>query len=117
LDTQKFIEARQKLTLGELSEGAWLLVVRGGNRTRTVLVVVSSLRVTLQRSGSGIRAYVIDSSNGKPVAGADLRFGDGKRIVATGVTDDRGILSLENLPRGLTVLAARGNAYALTSEK
>jgi hypothetical protein len=116
--SQAFVESSQSLSLGDLAEGAWLLVVRGGNESRTVLVVVSSLRVTLQRnSNSGLRAYVTDTKSGKPVAGADLRFGNGQRIVATGVTDDRGILSLGSLPKGLTVLAARGDAYALTSEK
>jgi hypothetical protein len=117
LDVKPYVESRQSLALGELSEGAWLLVVRGGNRARTVLVVVSTLRVTLQRSSDSIRAYVTDSTTGKPVAGAELRFGNGSRIVATGVTDDRGILALSNLPKGLTVLAAHGDAYALTSEK
>lgn len=117
VDAGEFVEHTGALSLGDLSEGAWLLVVRGGGEVKTILVVVSTLRVTLQRTGSDVRAYVTDSTTGKPVAGAELRFGDGNRIVATGETDDRGILSLAGLPGGLTVLAAKGNAYALNSEK
>ena len=111
-----YVDAKAAIELGKVEEGAWLMVVGDGETLRTSLVIVSSLKVVLQRQGATMRCYVTDAAKGVPVAGAEVRLGNGARIVGSGKTDERGILVLEGIEPGVTALAASGRAYALATE-
>ncbi|MEE9392854.1 MAG: MG2 domain-containing protein [Planctomycetota bacterium] len=105
---------RVKLDLGVLKEGAWLVVVEGGGQFKTGLVLVSALELDVRRDGKDLQVRVLDRTSGKVVSGAQVRVGNGSRIVAQGSTDRRGLVSFQELAgKNLTILAAIDGRFAL----
>lgn len=105
-------DTKSSIALGKPDEGAYLLVIGDGTRRSTSLVIVSSLKIDLQRVDQGLRCWVT-KRDGTPVAGAEVRIGDGRRIVGSGRTDERGIISFSDVPAGVTALATSGRSFAL----
>lgn len=113
----RFTAREVAIDLGELKPGAYLLVLEGMGRLTTSVVMVTDLRILLQRTDGNLRVWVTRGPNDVPVADAQVKVGNGRRIVATGKTDERGIYLLKGAARGVTVLAADGVMSVIASER
>ncbi len=61
-------------------------------------------------AGGAIRGHVWDMANGRPIAGARIRVGDGPD--ATGQTDADGRFTIERIPSGGHTITADADGYA-----
>lgn len=96
------------LDLGKREAGAWLVVLEGGGRTASSLLLVTDANLVVQREGGTVRMQ-FTGADGKPVAGARVKIGHRGRIVQSGETDLRGMLDLPDPGSGeITVVAERG---------
>lgn len=106
--------------------GVYLVVGKAGALDRSALVVVSDLRIDVQRTvdspplrggGGRVRVYA-RTKDGKPAPGARVRVTDGSNLVARGTTDARGVFDGEvRSGRPLSVVAEREGHYALFREQ
>ncbi|MSR75885.1 MAG: hypothetical protein EXS14_10500 [Planctomycetes bacterium] len=97
-----------ELDLGRREAGAWLVVLEGGGRTASTLLLVSDANLVVQRDAGTVRLQ-FTGTDGKPVAGARVKMGHKGRIVQSGETDLRGMLDLSDPGSGeITVVAERG---------
>lgn len=104
------------LDLGSLKPGAYLVVLRGEDRTATTLHLVSNASLTVQRSGSSIRVYCT-GEQGAPIAKARLKLSMNGRIFHAGESDERGLLDVSDPGSGtITVVAEKGDLVAVTSK-
>jgi uncharacterized protein YfaS (alpha-2-macroglobulin family)/TolA-binding protein len=107
-------DARVPLPVKE--PGTYLVVGKAGDLDKSTLVVVSDLQVELQRAQQRARVYVTTRA-GAPAAGVRVRVTDGRRLVARGTTDGRGVF--EGVVAGsgkLSVLVEREGHVALLRE-
>lgn len=97
--------------------GVYLVVGKAGALDRSALVVVSDLRIDVQRVQNRVRVYA-RTKDGKPAPGARVRVTDGSNLVARGTTDARGVFDGEvRSGRPLSVVAEREGHYALFREQ
>jgi tetratricopeptide (TPR) repeat protein len=97
--------------------GVYLVVGKAGALDRSALVVVSDLRIDVQKTQGRVRVYA-RTKDGKPAPGARVRVTDGSNLVARGTTDARGVFDGEvRSGRPLSVVAEREGHYALFREQ
>lgn len=105
----------EKLDLGALAAGAYLVVGRAGGREVSCYVIASDLELRVQREGGRVYAHV--TRGGKPVGDIQVRVAAGGRILGRGQTDARGVFAHACDEAGVAVVAFdEKGAYALTSE-
>jgi len=105
----------ERIDLGRLKTGAYLLVLRGDALERSAFVLVSEIQIRVQRQRG--RIYVYAFRQGKPLGGVKIRIAAGGRIAARGTTDARGLFSHADPGKQATVVAFKDKAYALWSAK
>lgn len=110
---ERYKRGSASTSLGKKEPGAYLVVLRSGSHTATTLVLVTSARLTVQRSGGAVRVYLVDG-DGKPLPEASVKLGVGGRIFHSGRTDERGMLDVADPGRGrITVVAELGDVVAV----
>lgn len=107
----------RKLSLPIKQQGVYLVVLKAGDRDASTIVVKSDLDLEVQRTGRKVRAYVTLRSNGKPVAGALVRFADGRTIKAEGRTDPRGVFEGPNLSGKASTVVEFEGGFAFDQER
>lgn len=113
----KYTRGTASVSLGKKDAGAYLVVLRSGDRTATTLVLVTDARLTVQRSGGSVRVYLVDGA-GKPLPDANVKLGVGGRIFHSGRTDERGMLDVPDPGRGLiTVVAEKDSTVAVGTHR
>jgi uncharacterized protein YfaS (alpha-2-macroglobulin family)/tetratricopeptide (TPR) repeat protein len=110
---QPFTRGEVQLDLGRREPGAWLVVLEGGGKTASTLLLVSDAQLVCQRENGTIRCQFTGKDN-KPVAGARVKMAHGGRIVQSGETDLRGMLDLPDPGSGeVTLVAEQGAAVGV----
>ncbi|MGH9822166.1 MAG: MG2 domain-containing protein, partial [Blastocatellia bacterium] len=81
------------VALGKQGPGVYLVeAVNEGLRAYTVAVVTDMTMVTKTAPGGGVLVYTVDRKSGKPQSGAQVIAVNGGKTLATGSTDQSGIL-------------------------
>ncbi len=108
--------ARVEAALGKRAKGAYLVVLRGDDRTASTLLLVTEAALRVQREGGSVRVYLVDGQ-GKPIPAASVKVGLNGRIVHSGATDERGLLDFRDPGQGLlTVVAEKGDVVAVATQ-
>ncbi len=93
-------------------KGVYLVHFRGKFEAAS-LVVLSDLRVEVQRAGPRLRAYVTDARTGAPVNEAYVKVAEGGRLTAQGFTDARGVFETPQAGNAASVVVEKDGSYGL----
>jgi len=91
-------------------KGVYLVAAQGGDKEASTIVIRSDLELEVQRLGNKIRVHVM------PRGETEVKVSDGRRIVARGKADARGIFEAVVAPGRASVLAERDGHFALYTE-
>ncbi|MGH7293975.1 MAG: hypothetical protein ACRELB_03530, partial [Polyangiaceae bacterium] len=97
-------------------KGVYLVVAKADSIDVTTLLILSDVRLELQRVGDSVRVYAIGKRDGKPIGDAFVTVSDGSRVVARGRTDARGLFEARGAGSAVTVVAEKDGSYALARE-
>jgi uncharacterized protein YfaS (alpha-2-macroglobulin family)/TolA-binding protein len=89
------------------------LVQMSGDAGGSSLVLLSDLRMEVQRTGPRVRVYITDAKTLLPVDEVFVKVADGGTILAQGFTDARGIFEAPQVPGNHSVVAEKDGSYAL----
>lgn len=109
----------QRIDLPKLAPGLYIASAKVGDIQRIGWLMVTSLGLITKSAGMETLAYSVDLRSGAPVQ-ADVTSYVGDQPVASGKTNDRGLLTL-TLPSGTkhserqTVVARRGDSLAFVT--
>ncbi|MCL2790737.1 MAG: MG2 domain-containing protein [Desulfobulbus sp.] len=82
------------IPVGKLLPGLYLAeAILGAHRAVTLVFVSDTVAVTKLSSGELV-TWTANRASGRPVAGAKLQWTDGQGILASGATNDQGLLTL-----------------------
>lgn len=99
------------------SAGLYLIEVRRGARSAVVSALSSSLALVVKRDPTGLLAFAADRVSGGAIEGAAVEVRAGKRVLAQGRTDAKGLLRLDvAAPPTVEVRARRGDDLAFGVE-
>ncbi len=82
----------QRVSLGRLAPGIYVLTARSGRLAQTGWISVSDLALVTKESGSDLLAYAVRPDSGEPVVGARVSVFESGTSVAGGVTGSDGLL-------------------------
>jgi hypothetical protein len=102
--------------LGKMKPGAYLVILREGDRAASTLLLNNGANLTIQRSNGTVRAYLTDAE-GRPVADAAIKCGSDGHIFHTGRTDERGLMDVSDPGGRLTIVAEKGEVVAVTTSR
>ncbi|MBN2491074.1 MAG: outer membrane protein assembly factor BamD [Planctomycetes bacterium] len=111
-----YVRFEREVKLPIEDKGVFLVVLRGGDRDASTVVVRSDLELKVQRVGRKVRAYVSRRSTGLPVGGAFVRVADGRTIVAEGPTDARGVFEGPNVSGSPSIVVEHEGSFAFYQE-
>jgi tetratricopeptide (TPR) repeat protein len=104
----------KKVALSMTKPGAYLCVVRSGDRIATGMALVSDLRIEAQEQFAQGRIRVNVRRGDGYVVGAHVKIvGSDDGVVRSGDTDLRGVFVADGLMGRATALAALGDHYAI----
>jgi uncharacterized protein YfaS (alpha-2-macroglobulin family)/TolA-binding protein len=89
IPTQGFELQHERVELGVLAPGAYLITGSTDDREVSCFLLVSDLQIRVQREGQ--RVYVHAARGDRPAAGVEVRIASGGNVVARGRTDARGV--------------------------
>jgi tetratricopeptide (TPR) repeat protein len=112
-DGKDYVNKKREIPLNLTEEGAYLVICRGDNLFTSGLVLITPLKIEVQRyDDSGrMRANVLDALNGGYRANVHVKaIGSADKTFRSGDTDLRGIFVADNL-RGIpTIIAKEGES-------
>ena len=108
-----YTTGQAQVDFGPLPEGAYIVTARAGALGRGSLLLVSGLKIEVQRSEGRLRVWC-HQANGRPAPKVELQLVRHRNLFATGRSDARGILSVEDPgPGKVLVVASQGAACAV----
>ena len=94
-------------------EGAYLVIVRGGDVHTSCLILVNRMEMVVKETNGSLRIQIVDPTTGKLLPDVEVRilnpFRPGSEGATFGTTDRRGLV-LANTEGPYTVIARRGKS-------
>jgi len=94
-------------------EGAYLVIVRGGDVHTSCLILVNRMEMVVQKTDGTLRVQIVDPTTGKLIPDVEVRILDpylpGSEGTIFGTTDRRGLF-LSSVDNRYTVIARRGKS-------
>jgi hypothetical protein len=118
--TQKDLEGVfvQKLELGELKRGGYLLTVTAGKQVANLWLLVTDMALITKVAGSTVEAITVDLQSGKPIPGVAVSAVSGTQRISLGETNEEGFVkrtfSVPGAPNQTIFVAEKGESKAYT---
>lgn len=121
MDLENFDDYRlhkQDIEIPLKDKGTYLLVARVGKFDKTVILIKSKIRLSVQSEDGKVTVYATDYKTQKPLERVYIKVSVGGSFVGSGFTDSRGVFSASSYSQdNISVLAEKDGHYGLYRSK